>query len=234
MPDPDPSFSLPDRKSVPSEVAGRQQAGSDCPHCGSTLKAGDMIRICPECRTVHHGRCWEKSGRCGSIDCSNPWQAPRKVPDSLMVITAEELGRVTPIPVSASRPIGRPMVRAGPSLPVVNRLAIIAFITAIAGIPFFGLLAGPMAIGIAISALSQINRRSQNGKGLAIAALTLGVLDFVGWAVFLGWALSGIGFEQIFRREVRPRPPVVHGAIDPGGTHGDLARAIGEKEVQTS
>jgi hypothetical protein len=65
-----------------------------------------------------------------------------------------------------------------------NGLAAAALATGIGGI-FIGLSA-PVAIGLGIAALVQINRRQQAGKGMAIAGLVIGSLVTIGYAVLIG------------------------------------------------
>ncbi|MFI5692118.1 DUF4190 domain-containing protein [Kribbella sp. NPDC051586] len=65
-----------------------------------------------------------------------------------------------------------------------NGLAAAALATGIGGI-FIGLSA-PVAIGLGIAALVQINRRQQAGKGMAIAGLVIGSLVTIGYVVLIG------------------------------------------------
>jgi Domain of unknown function (DUF4190)/Prokaryotic RING finger family 1 len=240
MPRSEPSFSLPGSNRIPSEVAARHQAGAICPYCPTPIKVGSLIRVCPDCQTIHHGRCWEKIGRCGAFDCSSPRREPVSTTGSVLVISSEELARATPLPPRPSSPIPRPIYRPGPSGPVINRLAIIALMTAIAGIPFFGLLTGFVAIGMAVVALLRISERHEQGKGLAIGALTLGAVDVVGWFFFLAWSLSGTSPDQIFRDRGRPAlpppppPPPARGAFLPGRVSGFVSMTIASEGLQSS
>jgi S1-C subfamily serine protease len=81
------------------------------------------------------------------------------------------------------------------SLPVerprFSRLAIAALITAVVGIPLFGLVTGFAAIVLAILALARIHGSHQKGFSLALGGLLLGIADMVGWLALLGYALSG-------------------------------------------
>jgi hypothetical protein len=69
-----------------------------------------------------------------------------------------------------------------------NGLAAAALATGIGGI-FIGLSA-PVAIGLGIAALVQINRRGQAGKGMAIAGLVIGSLVTIGYVVLIGIVIA--------------------------------------------
>ena len=71
-----------------------------------------------------------------------------------------------------------------------NGLATAALATGIGGI-FFG-LAAPVAIGLGIAALVQLKKRSESGKGMAIAGLVIGSLTTIGYLVLFG-VLIAIG-----------------------------------------
>jgi hypothetical protein len=72
----------------------------------------------------------------------------------------------------------------------INGLAIASFICALAGIPFFGVLTGLVAILLGVLALVAIRARAERGLGLALSGLLLGIADVVGWVVFLTILLS--------------------------------------------
>jgi Domain of unknown function (DUF4190)/Septum formation len=69
-----------------------------------------------------------------------------------------------------------------------NGLATAALATGIGGI-FIGVSA-PVAIGLGIAALVQINRRQQAGKGMAIAGLVIGSLVTLGYAALIGLVIA--------------------------------------------
>ncbi|MFF0338550.1 DUF4190 domain-containing protein [Kribbella sp. NPDC004875] len=69
-----------------------------------------------------------------------------------------------------------------------NGLATAALVTGLGGI-FIGLSA-PVAIGLGIAALVQINRRGQAGKGMAIAGLVIGSLVTLGYALLFGLVIA--------------------------------------------
>lgn len=67
----------------------------------------------------------------------------------------------------------------------MSRNAIAALICAIAGIPFFGLLTGAVAIVLGAIALGPITARKRRGVWLAATGILLGLVDVVGWAVLI-------------------------------------------------
>jgi S1-C subfamily serine protease len=95
---------------------------------------------------------------------------------------------------SRSRPLDTPADSSHPSpgarLPV-NRLAVASLITAVVGIPLFGVVTGFVAILLASVALSRIQASRQKGLGLAVAGLLLGIVDMISWVAALSYALSG-------------------------------------------
>jgi putative serine protease PepD len=83
---------------------------------------------------------------------------------------------------------------AGPSTPTrprTSRLAVASLLCAIAGIPFFGLITGVVAIVLAGLALGEIQRDERKGKSMAIAGLFLGLADTAGWIVLLAHLMGG-------------------------------------------
>src|SRR5579863_2543727 len=63
----------------------------------------------------------------------------------------------------------------------LNRLAVAAFATAVAGIPLFGLVTGLVAIVLGCAALVRKNRKMLRGSGYAVSGIALGALDVAGW-----------------------------------------------------
>jgi S1-C subfamily serine protease len=76
-------------------------------------------------------------------------------------------------------------------------LAIAALLCGVAGIPFFGVVTGLVAILLAALALGAIRGTPQKGIGLAISGLMLGIFDVVGWIVFITWGLTHLGSSAI-------------------------------------
>ena len=97
-------------------------------------------------------------------------------------------------PAPYPAPYGQPPAPYGYGYPGTtggtNGLATAALATGIGGI-FFG-LAAPVAIGLGIAALVQLKKRSESGKGMAIAGLVIGSLTTIGYLVLFG-ALIAFG-----------------------------------------
>jgi S1-C subfamily serine protease len=71
-----------------------------------------------------------------------------------------------------------------------NRMALAAFVTALAGIPFFGAVTGLAAILLGSLALGSLRGSSQRGLGFAITGILLGLTDVVGWIILLSVVLT--------------------------------------------
>lgn len=87
----------------------------------------------------------------------------------------------------------------------LHPLALTAFIVALVGIPLVGLVTGAVAMILAGIALGQLSENSwMRGKGLAAAALVIGLGDIVLWVVVLGFVIprmnlpAGRAIEQSF------------------------------------
>ena len=42
-----------------------------CPICGCGFEDGDVIRICPDCKTPHHDECWSENHGCSTYGCAS-------------------------------------------------------------------------------------------------------------------------------------------------------------------
>jgi S1-C subfamily serine protease len=116
-----------------------------------------------------------------------------------LTITQAEIERAVPL-APAIRPMfgaqTTSMAAFPPPVPTRtgwNGLAIASFITALAGIPLFGLITGMVAVVLAAVALGAIRGSSQRGLGLALAGLLLGLVDVVGWIALIVIMLPGFG-----------------------------------------
>jgi S1-C subfamily serine protease len=104
-------------------------------------------------------------------------------------------------------------------LPRTSRLAIAAFITGVAGIPFFGVLTGLVAILLGSLAIGALRDTGRKGNGLAVAGILLGLLDVVGWIVFLGYFYVQHGQNLQFERfqpdlgALQNLPPAINRAM---------------------
>ena len=185
---------LLDAPGARSLIACPREAGSECPHCAGEITLGDPIMICQACGTVHHRACWKENTRCGSYSCA-PARRPsleRETSLPVLTITQLDLERAVPLPTSAPRvhsglassfAFGTASVTAPAG---VNKLAIASLVCGLAGIPFFGLITGLVAVVLGVLALSAIRASTQRGLGLALAGLILGIVDVTGWIILLG------------------------------------------------
>ncbi len=105
-------------------------------------------------------------------------------------ITADDVERaILPPPrPPGSRPPSAAPVRVGRS---TNQLSTISLALALLGIPLIGILLGPLAVLCGCLALSAFAEDDNAwGQRRATIGVCLGFLDFVGWVVFLWWALG--------------------------------------------
>jgi S1-C subfamily serine protease len=179
-------------------VAGDREAGATCPCCAAVLQPGDAVAVCRSCGTAHHEICWHRGDGCGSYECA-PVRRNLGAEAATLRISARDLESALPLP---SRPAG-PVVNGFYHVPVVggpvptpgqrrfNRLAIVSFILALAGIPLFGVLTGLVAIILGSLALGTLRTSGQRGTVLAGVGVLLGLADVIGWVVLLVVLYSG-------------------------------------------
>ncbi|MBC9954265.1 DUF4190 domain-containing protein [Leucobacter sp. cx-42] len=87
-----------------------------------------------------------------------------------------------------------PYAPSAPMQPRLNTMALISLILGIVGLFVFGIPA-VVAVVLGHIALSQIKKRGERGRGLAIAGLVTGYVSIVLWAILLVLGLIlGIGF----------------------------------------
>jgi hypothetical protein len=158
---------------------------------------GDLIMVCQACGTVHHRSCWNKHGGCGAYSCAPDRRDKVGENGSVLTITSAEIERATPLPVPRRPVVSVAAGTAGPFPPPppgpdrINRLALASLACGLAGIPLFGVVTGLVAIFLAALALSSIRGTTQRGLWLAFAGLLLGLVDVVGWVIFLAMMLGG-------------------------------------------
>ncbi|MEA2710531.1 MAG: serine protease Do [Phycisphaerales bacterium] len=172
--------------------AGDREAGTFCARCGVEVVRGEAVAQCARCGTLHHRDCWDAgAGGCNSYACA-PARRPSRGeadPRSAWTITVEELDRAIPLPAPRD-PFAGPGVAASSSSTTPeamrwSRTAVAALIVAVAGIPLFGVVTGVIAIVLACIALGTIHRTQRRGLALAVCGLLLGVVDIIGWSIFL-------------------------------------------------
>jgi hypothetical protein len=93
----------------------------------------------------------------------------------------------TPTPAESPTPPA-PAYAAAPAGQKINVLAIVSLVTSILWLSIVGVITGHIA-------LSQINKRGEGGKPLAIAGLIIGYLGALGWIIF--WIVIGLSFASI-------------------------------------
>ena len=173
-------------------LAAERESGVLCPHCGIEVARGDAVAKCAACGTVHHESCWDGRHGCGSYACAPARREGDAPAASTWRITSEELERVQPMPAGRVAVAGT-TVRVPIPTPRSRRsgLALAALICAIAGIPFFGVITGLVAVILAGLALAEISRDRRTGTWMAMTGLFLGLADAVGWVLLLAYMFSG-------------------------------------------
>jgi hypothetical protein len=169
-------------------VAGEREKGRRCPTCAVNVQAGEPVSICYACGAVHHQACWLRNPVCCAIT-SAPSRPVMNPEISVLKITHEDLEQALPLPPRL--PVGVPsFTYPARELPRTNRLAVAAFVVALAGIPFFGLLTGLVAVVLGCLALGTLQNSGQRGLVLAVLGVLLGLADVVGWLLLLYYVFS--------------------------------------------
>jgi len=168
--------------------AGQREDGCICPRCAERTHFNDAIALCARCGAVHHRSCWEEGSGCASYDCGPDRVDISRSERATLKIGMDEIRNAVPL---LSRPAMMPNGAILPTTPPrFNRLALAAFVTALAGIPFFGALTGLAAILLGSLALGSLRGSSQRGLGFAITGILLGLTDVVGWIILLSVVLT--------------------------------------------
>ncbi len=172
--------------------ADRRAAGAQCRHCNNEVRQGESIAVCPRCGGVNHEACWLKHDGCGSYECAPARRVWSTEDQPSLRITADDLAAAPAPPARRGVPFSPALAGYGfDAAPRrTNRLAIAAFVTALLGIPMFGVVTGLVATVLGSVALGGIQQTRQKGIWLALTGIFLGLFDVVGWIVFLSLALS--------------------------------------------
>lgn len=183
-------------------IASDREAQVACPHCNVTVLQGDAIAVCLDCGSVHHQTCWLRENRCGSYDCAPAHREVLINPDTVLRISSNEINAIQPLPARRvfSTYTGAPAIDR---LPRWNGWAIASLIAALAGIPLFGVVTGLVAVALGCIALGALRGSTQKGLSMALAGVILGLLDVVGWVIFLAMVLGG-GGQTLHSTEFRP------------------------------
>lgn len=162
-------------------------AGSACAQCGRRLTLGERVAVCSRCGRSHHEACWQALNRCGSYECA-PARQDLPPQTAALCISRSDLEQAVPM-LAVSRPRFTPPPPRPPESPRTSRLAIAAFVCAVAGIPLFGLLTGLVAVLLGALAVGAIQKQNQKGLPWAVAGILLGLADVIGWMLFIGYVL---------------------------------------------
>ncbi len=176
-----------------TRIAGAREVGAACPVCQTAIADGSPISVCRSCGAVHHEACWRKAGRCATYECAPGHQVLAADAAPALRITADDIASARPLAVAAMYPSAR---NGSSGLPAarrssVNRLAVASFVTALLGIPLFGVITGIVAVVLAAIALGAIRATHQRGLVWAVLGMVLGLVDAVGWMIFLTLVLTG-------------------------------------------
>jgi S1-C subfamily serine protease len=84
----------------------------------------------------------------------------------------------------------------------LHPLATSAFVVSLLGIPLAGLITGPIAVMLAAIALSQIASNSLfRGRGMAMAAIVIGIADMILWVAIVGLMVPQMDLPVLRRGE---------------------------------
>lgn len=184
-------------------AAGEREAGVTCPHCQAEIVRREIVAICSRCGATHHEGCWNRNG-CGSYDCAPASRDVQELSPDAIRVTFDQLDSA---PLSASVPGVRVVSYPAnfdlepPALPRrMGGCTIAGFVTALLGIPLFGIVTGPIAMLLGVIALVA-RRPRQRGAVLASLAILVGLADFVGWTLYLLPKHVAIGHQGMLANE---------------------------------
>jgi hypothetical protein len=186
-----------------SETCNRLNAnlklkGQPCVSCERELELGDAAAQCQACDGVHHAKCWDASGGCGTEGCAN---APLKRLDDASPAPVARLGykkcgacnseimesdSICPYCNSITSADG---IYHGPTENAPGAVASLVF--GILGLLVCGLIFGIVAISKSKTAKEHIASDPRyTGGGLATAGLVLGIIDLVAWGLIIMFRLG--------------------------------------------
>jgi hypothetical protein len=175
--------------------------GQPCSWCSNALRLGENGAVCEACGAAHHSACWDEKNGCGAPQgCPNaPFkqelipQEPEKAlpPDWINCPHCDSpIWRGNVICPKCQRITSPDGIYHGPK--TTSRDARNALIMAIFSCFICAPILGPLAIKNANQAISVIdNDPTLQGRGLATAAKTIGIIAIVLWAIGLFIRLAG-------------------------------------------
>ena len=153
---------------VPEHLKANQlMAGSVCPFCQNTIRLGDKIARCSDCRAILHEDCWAENNGCTSYGC--PSAPGLDVGETF--ITREDIEEV-------SQPPKR-----------LSFIALFCLVLALLGafVEYFGMYIGAGAVLFGFVAFFDIRKHeSLKGELLAVMGMILGLFDLIFWFVKSG------------------------------------------------
>ena len=170
-------------------VAGERAKREPVPGRVPNVRAGEPVSICHACAAVHHQACWLRNPVCCAIT-SAPARPALNPEISVLKITYEDLEQAVPLPPRS--PVGVPSFTTCAAGAAAHQPASRGRVRgcSLAGIPFFGLLTGLVAVVLGCLALGTLQKSSQRGLVLAVLGVLLGLADVVGWLLLLYYVFS--------------------------------------------
>ncbi len=230
-------------RSVWVRIAGLREDGVPCVGCSDDVAHGQEVVACDRCGTIHHWACWQAAGGCNQFDCPSAGAASQPVTSDRIRISASDLDNAVPLPAapaSFAEPAATVSMPIDPESQRWNKLAVASFVVALLGIPLFGIATGLLAVATGVVSLAGRHSLRRRGLWFAAAGIVLGILDFVGWAVYLS-TTGGAGHAIIDLDELEPDlaalqnlPPEMNRAIKANvliRTHSFLHEGLGSGVV---